>query len=205
MCGMTLNHHSGQSEQIERHELHDALQELARAEHAVKAPPRVEAAVMRAWDAAHGVRSSRQRSWGWTAVGAIAASFVVASAVTLLRGRPPANDAPARALPSAMSAPAVGAVSIAAAPESPAAPLVRRRVRARPTPAAPTAPAPTTIVLVGGPVTAGEQVRVVRMRIARETLLSIGLRPLTPIDGDTVDVDMLIGEDGVARGLRVSM
>jgi hypothetical protein len=43
------------------------------------------------------------------------------------------------------------------------------------------------------------------MRIARETLLSIGLRPLTPIDGDTVDVDMLIGEDGVARGLRVSM
>jgi hypothetical protein len=43
------------------------------------------------------------------------------------------------------------------------------------------------------------------MRIARDILLSMGLRPLTPADDDTVDVDMLIGEDGVARGVRVGM
>jgi hypothetical protein len=201
---MTLKHHSGECDRIDQ-ELHDVLQELARVELGVEVPPRVGAAVMRAWDAAHGVRSSRQRSWGWTAVGAIAASFVVASAVTLLRSGPPATDAPSPSLPRALSTPHVSAASIPSGPEPPVVPLVHRRVRPRATPVAPASPTPTTIVLVGGPVTAGEQVRVVRMRIARETLLSIGLRPLNPTDGDTVDVDMLIAEDGVARGLRVSM
>jgi hypothetical protein len=202
---MTLKHHSGEYDRIDQ-ELHDIFQELARVERGVEAPPRVEEAVMRAWDAAHGVRdSSRPRSARWTAMGAVAASFVVASAVTLLRNGPPATDAPSPSLPPALSTPHGSSASITSVPEPRAVPRVPRRVRTRLTPGAPASPAPTTIVLVGGPVTAGEQVRVVRMRIARETLLSIGLRPLTPIDGDTVDVDMLIGEDGVARGLRVSM
>jgi hypothetical protein len=47
--------------------------------------------------------------------------------------------------------------------------------------------------------------RVVRVRIARTTLTAMGLRTVGTADTETVDVDMLVGEDGVARGLRLEM
>jgi hypothetical protein len=53
---------------------------------------------------------------------------------------------------------------------------------------------------------AGEPIRVVRMRVARSVLGELGI-PSPATQGtayvETVDIDVLVGEDGVARGVRV--
>lgn len=80
---------------------------------------------------------------------------------------------------------------------------------AGPTPGATTTPnsrAYTTVAVVGGPLMADEPVRVVRMRVARSVLGELGVpspaqRGAAP--AETVDIDVLVGEDGVARGVRV--
>ena len=64
----------------------------------------------------------------------------------------------------------------------------------------------TTVAVVGGPLTADEPIRVVRMRVARSVLGELGI-PSPAQRGapqpETVDIDVLVGEDGVARGVRV--
>ena len=64
----------------------------------------------------------------------------------------------------------------------------------------------TTVAVVGGPLMAGEPLRVVRMRVARSVLGELGI-PSPARQGaahvETVDIDVLVGEDGVARGVRV--
>jgi hypothetical protein len=71
----------------------------------------------------------------------------------------------------------------------------------------PTTAAPATnndsLLLVGEPILQGEPVRVVRMRIPASTLVGLGVRAGT--DVAQVDVDVIVGEDGVARAIRVGM
>ena len=67
-------------------------------------------------------------------------------------------------------------------------------------------PTYTTVAVVGGPLMADEPLRVVRMRVARSVLGELGIpspaqRGAAP--AATVDIDVLVGEDGVARGVRV--
>ena len=58
-----------------------------------------------------------------------------------------------------------------------------------------------TIILVGEPVSEGEPVRLVRMRVPAAVLHTLGVRStVTPAD---VSVDVVIGEDGVARAIRL--
>ena len=60
-----------------------------------------------------------------------------------------------------------------------------------------------TVLLVGEPILQGEPVRVVRMRVPASTLIGMGVRSAT---GDEhVDVDVIVGEDGIARAIRVGM
>jgi len=63
----------------------------------------------------------------------------------------------------------------------------------------------TTVAVVGGPLMANEPIRVVRMRVARSVLGELGIpssqRGTAQVE--TVDIDVLVGEDGVARGVRV--
>src|SRR5262249_7345096 len=72
----------------------------------------------------------------------------------------------------------------------------------RPIDSRPTAPR-STVVLVGGPMASGELVQVVRMRVDRSALNALGITQNG--SGDTVEVDVLVGEDGVARGLRLPL
>lgn len=60
-----------------------------------------------------------------------------------------------------------------------------------------------TLLLVGEPILQGEPVRVVRMRIPASTLIGLGVR--TGSELAQVDVDVIVGEDGVARAIRVGM
>ncbi len=60
-----------------------------------------------------------------------------------------------------------------------------------------------TVLLVGEPILQGEPVRVVRMRVPASTLIGMGVRPAT--GDEQVDVDVIVGEDGIARAIRVGM
>ena len=185
--------------------LGERMQALARQESRVEAPPHVEAAVLRAWDAAHPQRNRARTSWvPWDATAAAAATILLAAVITMSRDArvqpPPRPPIPASDVRLGLEAPPV-VVSTEPAPRAP-----RRFPRRRPAVIAPSErPDATTVVLVGTPVMAGERMRVVRMRVARETLIGMGLRPIAQNDAASVDVEMLVGEDGVARALRVGM
>jgi hypothetical protein len=45
-------------------------------------------------------------------------------------------------------------------------------------------------------------VRVVRMRVPRATLASFGIAVIDPSAAGTVDVELLVGVDGLARTIR---
>jgi hypothetical protein len=72
----------------------------------------------------------------------------------------------------------------------------------------PTPPVPAstaTVHLVGEAFAEGEALRVVRMRMAPATLASLGIRSTAGDLAESVDVDVIVGEDGVARAIRVGM
>lgn len=60
-----------------------------------------------------------------------------------------------------------------------------------------------TLLLVGEPILQGEPVRMVRMRVPASTLTGLGVRSVTGTPGEHIDVDVIVGEDGVARAIRV--
>jgi hypothetical protein len=53
------------------------------------------------------------------------------------------------------------------------------------------------------PIEAGEIVRIVRMRIPRAALIAFGVPIIDPEAAGTLDVELLLGDDGSARSLRV--
>jgi hypothetical protein len=136
---------------------------LRHAESDDSAPPHVESAVMKAWDASHAPAISSVRVTAASWVASLAAVAVLAISLTVLGGR--------------LRSAAVVAPSLAA--EAP------------------------TVILVGEPVLAGEQVRRVRMRIPASALHAIGVTSTAAL-GDDVDVDVIVGEDGVARALSLN-
>jgi hypothetical protein len=146
---------------------------LAEIEAASEASPRVENAVLARWDEVHSPRG-RARSRVRRVVRAATTAAAGISLVTALVWQRGAN--------------APGAV--------PAQPDARRADQRE----------YTTVAVVGGPLLTDEPIRVVRMRVARSVLGELGI-PSTPARGaapvETVDIDVLVGEDGVARGVRV--
>ena len=62
-----------------------------------------------------------------------------------------------------------------------------------------------TLHLVGEPIAEGEAVRVVRISMAPAMLASLGVRSTAGDLVESVDVDVIVGEDGVARAIRVGM
>lgn len=61
-------------------------------------------------------------------------------------------------------------------------------------------PAAPALIFVGEPVAAGEAIHVVRVQVAVERLAAFGFQPSGGVR--SVNVDLLVGEDGVARGIR---
>ena len=139
----------------------DALRD---AESGDAAPAHVEAAVMRAWDAARGSHAPSARLSAASKFASLAAGAVVATGLTLLGGH------------------------------------LRSGTTVRPSLATDTSP---TVILVGEPILDGEHVRLVRMRMPAATLHALGVRTTALATGD-VDVDVVVGEDGVARGLSLN-
>jgi 2-methylaconitate cis-trans-isomerase PrpF len=69
-------------------------------------------------------------------------------------------------------------------------------------PSAVAADAAQPVILVGEPLLDGEQVRLVRMRMPASALHALGVTASAAITD--VDVDVIVGEDGVARALRLN-
>jgi hypothetical protein len=150
-----------------------AVQALAEIEAASETPSRVEAAVMAQWDASRRSRAKADRSR--------TSRFVRGAATT------------------AAGITLVGALVWQRGAQEPAA------VRTPPQPGVVNQDAASgryqTVAVVGEPLQAGEPLRVVRMRVARAVLGELGITSASR--ADTVDIDVLVGEDGVARGVRV--
>ena len=194
----------------------DALQALAHADRSLEAPAHVERMVMEAWDATHPRRVQR-RPFVQAAMRMAAAAVVVVAAWMWASGRAPqpATGEHPGGVEDEPLAPAVvhqrDSQPASAAPDAglptgtSATPVAFAARAARVSGAAVSGRAPVTVVLVGAPAAPGEQMRVVRMRVGRDTLIAMGLRAIDADDADTVDVEMLVGEDGVARGLRTGM
>ena len=62
-----------------------------------------------------------------------------------------------------------------------------------------------TLLVVGDPILDGEPVRVVRMRMPASALVRLGIRPIAVDPAGAIDVDVIVGEDGVARAIKVGM
>jgi hypothetical protein len=168
------------------------LRALAQLDSDVETPPHVEAAVMAAWDAAHAPRN-RSRTRGFVrGAAAVAASAGLVGALALDRLRD-SGDLPAPADPVARSGNVNLPVNLVGRPveSGDAADAVHVEQ--------------TTLVMVGEPLTEGEPVRVVRMRVAGSTLSALGISSLAQPQPDSVDLEVLVGEDGVARALKVSL
>ena len=170
------------------------LRALAQVEADVETPPHVEAAVMAAWDAAHAPRN-RSRTRGFVrGAAAVAASAGLVGALAMDRLRDPGDlpELPADHV-GLSDAGSVLAVNLTA--RSVGAGDAAHTVRVE----------QATLVMVGEPLREGEPVRVVRMRVAGSTLSALGIRSLAQPQPDSVDLEVLVGEDGVARALRVSL
>jgi hypothetical protein len=153
------------------------LKALAEIEAAAETPSRVEQAVMAQWDTRRRTAevSLPRRS---AAKAGVVRVTTVAAGVTLIAAA--AWDWRSATVPDTTPVPA-------------------REVQS---PAASDA-LYTTMPVVGGPLGRNEPVRVVRVRVPRSAVSELGI-PTAP-QADTVEIDVLVGEDGVARGVRMAM
>ena len=209
---------------IERTRL--ALWALAEAEARITAPPHLEAEVMRAWEATQferalvAARPSGHRARltvavaKWVLVPAVAAgmSWAAVRAVMPVTPQPDVQTAGRATQTPAIT---VAAREVAEQPAPPAALAVAgpSRPGAAVEKASPVAAAPQrqsadgsaagTVLFIGELVGAGERIRMVRMRVPRAMLASLGVSAAE--GSESVFVDVLVGEDGVARAVQVEM
>ena len=139
------------------------------------APPRVESELMNAWDAWHAPAGHNFSRNASTAFLPVRVS--------------------AASWVASLAAAAVLAISLTSIGSR-----LRSSVIVTPSPAAEISP---TVILVGEPVRDGEQIRLVRMRMPASALYALGVTSTVPIE-DGVDIDVIVGEDGVARALSLN-
>jgi hypothetical protein len=147
---------------------------LRHAESGRSAPRHVEAALMKAWDESH----------------APAVSSVSRNALTAFL---PVRVTAASWVAS-LAAAAVLAISLT---------VIGGRLRSAAVVVPSLVAEGPTVILVGEPVLAGEQVRRVRMRMPASALHALGVTSTAALEDD-VDVDVIVGEDGVARALSLN-
>jgi AcrR family transcriptional regulator len=176
--------------------LRRALRALADEEARVETPAQIEAALMARFDEYRRTPRVLRRRTRTLVRGAatMAAGVILFGAVMVERElapvfvdpprRPAMPDTAPRTLPSTT---ATAGTAVAAQ-----APITSRPREPR-----------STVVLVGGPIASGELVQVVRMRVDRSALTALGIAQNG--SAETVDIDVLVGEDGVARGLRLPL
>jgi hypothetical protein len=172
-----------------------AWQALRDHDSELHAPQHLEAAVMAALN---GPRTRRGGS-RTRLLSAIAASLAAVAALWTLAGpRARSVSAPleVRALmPVAPLAPGIDAAAIA---------IQETAVQAQLAKQAPSTERTTVVLMMFEPMPASpaETLQLVRLRVPGEALLALGLPPFEPDASGLVDIDMLVGEDGLPRNIR---
>jgi hypothetical protein len=124
----------------------------------------------------------------------VAAILLLVAALSL-----PPRVRPRTPMPVLPESPGVGlALPAAATPLEPEPAPVRAAVEEN-------VPASATMVVLGAPIGGDEPLRVVRARLAWSTLSGLGVRRPFMRGNELVNVDLIVGEDGVARAVRVGM
>ena len=207
LCGL-------QEEEDSRNEPHsgpeawidEALRALAVDDEQVSVPARVHREVLREWDQHQALRTRRRahrrsRGLAWVVVPAAAAVLL---AVAVLQRQSVPLAAPDAA--SAASAVSVDVPAIRRAPD----PLLeesRRGTAMASAIGASTRPravpdGSTAYVIVPPPLVDAAALHVVRARMSRTALATLGMPIVDPNVDGLVEVEMLVGEDGVAQSIR---
>jgi hypothetical protein len=158
-------------------------------------PPDLESVVLAEFVA---VRSSRPRYWKPLALmGAIAAGVVIAWVVPRER---PSQPQPA-ATPERVVSPAIEAPPPVQQKEVP--PAVRAHNQPSPTPAGTPEPQPFLAIPYTVPLDPGERATLMRMQMPVTALTAVGLTVATPDPGASAQADVIVGEDGRIRAIRL--
>jgi hypothetical protein len=182
-----------------------SLRALAADDATARVPPHVDAAVLAAWDdncrEHHGRAPAARRKrvvLGFAMAGAFAASLV--AVVITWRGGNEARHTLGHIAPEKSVAPGVpeavaGAIAPPRGMEQPMAPA---RARRRPV----VSPATGAAYVLVPDAYMDAPLMMMRVRMPRSAFSRLGV-PIANPDGDgMVDVEVLVGEDGVARSIR---
>jgi hypothetical protein len=183
--------------------LERSLRALADEDCHVQAPLQVQAAVMQKWDVvrplARHPRHGRRRLSAILAIGSLAAG--VAAAVVMYR----APSEPSRAEPVVARAPEKPRLVLNPPPADSDTPSDVHEQRPRQSRTRVDTMAPrfgAGMVFVADPLLDASATKIVRVRVQRTALVTLGLPLVEPDDRGSVDLEMLVGEDGVARTIR---
>jgi hypothetical protein len=193
-----MNDQKSPMEDLER-----SLRALAAEDCHMQAPPHVHAAVMQTWDAvrpfARHRRLRRSRRAALLAAGSLAAAV---SAVVVMSRAP---SGPSRTEPVVSRVSEKPPLVTNVPPADRDTPVEARRARPR-RPRSRREAAPPHygpgMVLVADPLLDASATSIVRVRLSRTALVTLGIPLVEPNDGGTVDLEILVGEDGVARTIR---
>jgi len=195
---MTEETHDAGTADLER-----ALRSLAANDRDVHVPPHVHAAVMQTWDATMtSVRQPppRRRPWRMALVAGAAAAAVASTLIVYRSG----HDTRPQSVPTTTVEPSLPIDK--EMPRDPeereATPPTRVRREPRVSRAANAPRAHSGLVLVADPVVDASALSVVRVRMPRSTLARFGIPIADPEASGSVDLEVLVGEDGIARTIR---
>jgi hypothetical protein len=178
----------------------DALDALSAADAGLSPPAHLQAAVLREWDEQQVRQAPRSRWLAWTL---LPAAVGVVVAVAVLQRGPVTTSEPGEP-PVERAAPlAAGAVSTSE-PGAPPAPTAVATPSTRPVavPRALPAAADAGYIIVPDPLVDPTTLRVVRVRMSRLALATLGLPLVNPDADSLVEVEMLVGDEGVAQSIR---
>jgi len=197
-----------------------AWRAFADADARERAPDRIRDAVLAEWnaprDVRHPVRSHRAQMVGAT----LAVAATVALVVGLFRVpgsgfrvpdqafEVPRSHVPSSVVPNPVNRedePTRGATFVNSGPRYAALPVRRKARVARdvmPTDTSSAGGSAALVALTGEPALAAEPLQLVRVRVPRTSLRAFGVALIDPDASGLVDVDLIIGSDGLPRDIR---
>lgn len=192
-------------------QIDELLHALAGEDAKAVVPPRVATVVMEAWDAyrTSGIARRSQRAWHrpvrrWRAAlaSALVASAVVVAVTRVDRTRVDSpRGVPSAAAGSSAREPEIAAGTGAANVRGTPGQVVRNRPASLPRGSGSEA-AETGFVIAPEPLADPTTLHIVRVRMSRVALASLGLPIADPDAEGLLEVEMLVGDDGVARSIR---
>ena len=182
--------------------LAEAAETLGKNAQAERAPAHIEASLLAAFRSHHR-RISWRRGWEWAAVGAAAAVLLIFlwTAAGHPKG-PSVSPAPRKDVSSETRAPQEAQAPVAPERQTVSAPLAETSGEEQAASQAYTAsdfvPVPFT-----GAISADDPGMIVRVQLTRSSLAQLGYPVAETPDEELILADVLVGEDGWPRGVKV--